>query len=281
MKSCDRTSEYLESGGASALQTPPADVAEHLASCDECRRLWDFVRDAESIDPRHLGSEASPRNEVDSELEDRIRRQLLDTLEPVRPLPSRLALSSIFLLIFVVVSALALAASGASVSAAMKSLQLLGMMAAILVSAALAGFWLSGRMAPGDKRWSSASGFTVMLLGALGMAVAAFYPWGTPGDFWAGSFKCFLAGFVFSIPAVAPVAFLISRGYPISLRSVGAVAGLLAGLVGFVFLHLACTVYSAPHILVGHLAAPLVAASVGYLVGLAIESVRRLRTAEV
>lgn len=267
MNDCDRVAAYLESGGASERAQLPADLSRHLESCDGCRWLLSFATDS------------APAG-VDSDVADRIHQKMLETLQPVRPLPSRGMLALLFVAIFVGVSALAVFATGGSAASAMTSQQLLGMLAAILLSAGLAGYWVSGEMAPGEKRWVGAAGLCGASLLGLGLAVMFLFPWNMPENFWAGSLKCFRAGFLLSIPAVAPIAFLISRGFPLSLRSAGAAAGLLAGLVGFLFLHMKCTLYAAPHIGVGHLAAPLAGAMAGYLGGLLIESMRRIRAVE-
>jgi hypothetical protein len=267
MNDCARVAAYLESGAAYERAAPPADVREHLQVCSGCRQLWDFAADAEVA-------------EVDVETSDRIQRKLLETLEPVKPLPSRVVLALLFVAIFVGVSALAVLAVGGGAAAAMTSQQLLGMLAAILLAAGFAGFWLSGEMSPGEKRSAGIVGLCGASLLGLGLAASFLFPWDTPQNLWAGGFKCFRAGFLLSIPAVAPVAFLISRGFPLSLRSVGAAAGLLAGLVGFLFLHMECSLYAAPHVLLGHLTAPLAGALAGYLGGWVIELMRRVRAAE-
>ena len=267
MNDCTQVAAYLESGAAFERTTPPTKLRAHLEACSECRELWSFAADAEIA-------------EVDSGTSDRIHRRMMETLKPVKPLPSRAVLALLFVAIFVGVSALAVLAMGSSAAAAMTSQQLLGMLTAILLSAGFAGFWLSGEMAPGEKRQTGAVGLCGASLLGLGLAITFMFPWDVPENLWAGVFRCFRAGFLLSIPAVAPVAFLISRGFPLSLRSVGAAAGLLAGLVGFLVLQMECTLFTAPHIVVGHLAAPLAGAIAGYLGGRLIESMRRIRTAE-
>jgi|GEM_PF-7007712 len=267
MNDCARVAEYLESRGLVEGAAPPAALSRHLENCSKCRRLWAFATDAES----------SP---VSAEAEERIRQALLSDLAPVRPLPPRIVLAALFLLIFAGVAALTLFAMGANTAPGMTSLQLLGMLAAIVFSAAVAGFWISGEMAPGEKRWAGSAGLVGSLLIGLGLLVAVLFPWDVTGNLWAGSFKCFRAGFILSIPAAIPVAWLISRGFPASLRSIGAVAGLLAGLVGFLVLHMECTLYTAPHIAVSHLAAPLAGAAAGYLGGCILEALRRVRPAQ-
>ena len=47
-------------------------------------------------------------------------------------------------------------------------------------------------------------------------------------------------------------------------------AGMLAGLVGLVILHLGCTMHTAPHIMLGHLTLPLLGAAMGYGLGRAL-----------
>ncbi|MBI1357262.1 MAG: DUF1109 family protein [Acidobacteria bacterium] len=267
MHDCESIAQFLERAGAAERAAPPEPIRAHLEQCPHCRELWRFMADAE---PAALTPQA----------EERITQTLLGSLQAVRPLPSRTMIALAFMAVFLAVSALTVALVGWSSAQAMTTLQLLGMLAAILVSAGLTGFWLSGEMAPGEKRWTGPGGLCAGSLAALGTLILVLFPWEAPPGWLAISIKCFRAGFVLSLPAVAPLVWLLRRGFPLSWGAVGAGAGLLAGMVGFLMLHMECRFYSAPHIVLGHLTAPLAAAGVGYALGKVIEAYQRSRAAE-
>lgn len=268
MNDCARVAEYLETGGAPGGRARPPEVEAHLRECPACRRLVEFAADAEV-------------SEVSAEAEERIRQSLLSQLEPVSPLPSRWMLALGFLGIFAGFSLLILGGSGAAAAPiVMGSAQLLGLLAAIVVCAGAASLWMSGEMTPGEKRWTGPGGLIAYSLLALGLATAVLLPWEISDRLWAGSWKCFKAAFLLSIPVAAPVVWLMRRGLPSSPRAIGVSTGVLAGLVGVFVLHLKCPVFDAPHIAIGHLTTPLAGAAVGYLAGRLAE-LRRARTAEV
>ena len=270
MMDCAQVTSYLDAAAATPGCEPPPEVRGHLQQCPRCRALWKFAREPE---PKPLT--------LDPAAVERIECRLLQALRPVRPLPARNVLTGGFVAIFVAVSALTLLAVGSGGRPAITLSQLLGLLAAVVLTAGAAGFWLSGAMTPGEKRWTGATTLCAGALLALGLVVAFLFPWEMPNSLLAGSLKCFRAGLLFSIPAVAPLALLISRGCALSMRAVGAVAGLLAGLVGFLVLHIECSLYAAPHIAVGHLTGPLAAAAAGYGFGFILEKVRGMRTVGV
>jgi hypothetical protein len=264
MMDCAQVISYLDSAAGSPDSEPPAAVRRHLEQCRHCSALWSFARAEETL-------------ALDPATEEKIRCRLTEGLRPVRPLPPRHVLTLGFVAIFMVVSALILAAVGSTGRPAISVTQLLGLLAAVVLTAGAAGFWLSGAITPGEKRWTGAHALCAGALLALGLVVAVLFPWETPNTLAACSLKCFRAGLLFSVPAIAPLALLISRGCALSMRSVGAVAGLLAGLVGFLVLHIECSLHTAPHIAVGHLTGPLAGAALGYGFGLLVETVRRMR----
>jgi hypothetical protein len=268
MMDCAQVTAYLDPAAAAPRSAPPPEVRNHLEQCPKCRALWNFAREPETLT-------------VDPATEERIQCRLLAALRPVRPLPSRSVLTGGFVAIFVAVSALTLLAVGSGDRPAITLSQLFGLIAAVVLTAGAAGFWLSGAMTPGEKRWTGSTALCAGALLALGLVVALLFPWEMPNNLLAGSLKCFRAGLLFSIPAIAPLALLISRGCALSMRAVGAVAGLLAGLVGFLVLHIECSLYAAPHIAVAHLTGPLAGAAAGYGFGFLLEKVRGMRPVSV
>jgi len=99
-------------------------------------------------------------------------------------------------------------------------------------------------------------------------------------DFFAHGLGCFVTGFAYSLPAAGIILVLLRRGSPLQLETVGMGAGMLAGLVGLVILHLGCTMHTAPHIMLGHLAIPLLGAAMGYGIGRVLPLIEDRRAAK-
>jgi hypothetical protein len=105
------------------------------------------------------------------------------------------------------------------------------------------------------------------MLAALLVTIVLALSWRTGADFLEHSWHCFRAGVVLSLPAAALAVILLRRGRILSRAAAGALAGLWAGLIGFVTLHFGCAMNAAPHAVLGHWAVPLAGVLVGYGVG--------------
>lgn len=205
-----------------------------------------------------------PPQLVDEATEQAIKEHLLDSLEPVRPIPSRLVLVGMFLGIFCIVTLVLIGFFGASGATAMTLPQLAGVLTAIIVAAGLAAVSLSGEMSPGQSRTFHPGTMSAGVLFALLALVIGLFPWSEgPASGW----HCFRSGFLCSLPSVALVLFVVRRGAPLAWGAVGAAAGLLGGLVGMAAIHVGCTMLNAPHMATGHLTIPLAGAIGGYLTG--------------
>jgi hypothetical protein len=204
---------------------------------------------------------------IDSATEQAICDRLIDSLEPVRPIPSRTVLVAIFLTIFGIVTAVLVGFFGTGGATEMTLPQLGGILTAIVVSAGLASVSLSREMSPGQSRIFHPGTMTVGVLLALLALVIGLFPWSEgPMVGW----HCFRSGFLFSLPSVALVLAVIRRGSPLAWGAVGATAGLLGGLVGMAAIHVGCSMLNAPHMATGHLTIPLAGAVGGYLAGKAL-----------
>jgi len=217
-----------------------------------------IARDLDSLVPNELLPEASPA------AEQRIADLLLESLQPVTPLPSRATLVAAFLAIFAAVTAGLFAFGGTRGAENMTVLQLAGILTAILAAAGLASFSLSGEMTPGQRRFVRPGALVVGILLVLLALISGLFPW-TAGA--VQGWHCFLNGFVCSIPAVILVLWVVRKGAPLAYGTVGATAGLLGGLVGMAAIHVGCSLLSAPHIAAGHLTIPLAGTITGYLAG--------------
>jgi Negative regulator of sigma F len=208
-----------------------------------------------------------PPAEVAQDVEQAITGRLLGSLRAVRPLPGRAALVVAFLAIFAAVTAVLVAVVGTRGAQNMTSLQLVGMLAAIVVAALLASFSLSGEMSPGQRRAVHPAAMIAGILFVILGLIAALFPW-TNGSL--QGWHCFLSGFLCSLPAVVLVLWVVRKGTPLAFGTVGATAGLLGGLVGLAAIHVGCSLLNAPHMAAGHLTIPLAAAIAGYLAGRAL-----------
>ena len=254
---CAQVTAFRERASAEDLAAPPAEVRAHLESCPYCRSVWNFLAHQDDA-------------EVPAGTNARIEQQLLDSMQPVRPLPSRGTLALGFLAIFTLVAAVIVGYIGMRGAAAMTLLQFAGLLAAVVLSAVLVASMLSDEMTPGARR--KFPSWAIIAFGALSTLAVSLvaFPW-TAGENWmAGAWHCFRAGFLFSIPAAGLAIALLGRGTVLCWHVVGAGAGLLAGLVGATILHIGCSMHSAPHVAVGHMAVPIVGAALGYALGRAI-----------
>jgi hypothetical protein len=222
------------------------------------RTTESIARNLDAIVPNELGTEGS------TAAEQRIAERLVQSLHPVTPLPSRAILVAAFLAIFAAVTALLFAFIGTRGAQNMTVLQLAGVLAAIVSSAALASFSLSGEMTPGQRRFVRPGTMTTGILFVLFALIWGLFPW-TEGA--VQGWHCFRSGFVCSIPAVLLVLWVVRKGAPLAYGTVGATAGLLGGLVGVAAIHVGCSLLNVPHMAAGHLTIPLACAIVGYLAG--------------
>ncbi len=263
---CGQVTTFFDRASPAERRTPPVEVRAHLDRCKPCRAIWEFLTEPGVA-------------EVSPETQQKIEHTLLDTLEPVKPIAGRGVLALGFLCIFGLVSAGIIGYMGIQGAAMMTSLQLAGLLAAFLVSVVLASIALSGEMSPGDRRWLPPGRQIAATLLAITALCAVLFPWELSQGWMSGTWHCFRDGFLYSLPAAGLAIALLGRGAVLSWPRVGAGAGLLAGLVGATALHLGCTMQTAPHILVGHLAIPAIGALAGYGIGRLLPSIWSARRA--
>lgn len=254
---CREVSEHLDRGARESREALSAEVRKHIDQCSACGALWEFLFESEGPD-----ADAVPQPEVE--------QLLLTNLQAVRPIPSKTTRAMGFLAVFGLVSAVFVGVMGVQGAAGMAGLQLAGVLAAAVLSAAMVSISLSAGVTPGESRLFPC--IKVVLTGLAGLIAltAALFPWETGQDFLTHGLGCFVTGFAYSLPALGITLVLVRRGAPLQLETVGMGAGMLAGLVGLVILHLGCTMHTAPHVMLGHLTLPLLGAAMGYGLGRAL-----------
>ena len=273
-KPCDEVTEFLTTADARSRLKPPSSVRLHLEKCGPCRRMWEFL----------VGGHDCPEEAAAPGADSlaAIRATLGGSLAPVRPLPSRAALSAAFLGIFAAGVTVSTAMAGPHGAAAMSPARLYGFLLSLGLAAGFSAFLLSGLMLPGSCRAVSRAGVAMAgFLAALLAAAVLIFPWEGLDGWAAGARKCFEYGMLTALPMAIVAALVLRRGAVLSPGLAGAAAGLLGGLAGATMLHLACPMQGAVHITTGHLSAPLFMAAAGYLIGRAAAALSMRRAAQL
>jgi hypothetical protein len=230
-------------------------IREHLERCESCRGMWSLLARAEN--PPALSAQ----------IQESIERNVLGSLQPVRPLPGRKQLAAAFFLVFVIFSAGFAAVTGSGGFAAIPAVSFAILAAAIVGVAAIVAVLLSVEMIPGERRCCDhrtvALGSLALLLGIIALA----FPWESGQGLLSQSWHCFRQGAVFSLPAGVLAVLVLRWGAPLSWPAVGACAGMLAGLTGLGVLHVACPMHTANHIALEHWSVPAAGMAAGFLLG--------------
>jgi hypothetical protein len=252
---CQEVNGYLDRTGPSDWAGLPEMLRKHLEICESCRGLWEL-----------LSRRPCPR-QVPQQVRSRIEQDLLGSLKPVSPMPGTGKLTLGFALIFGGWTVLFVGLLASPKAPGVNSFPFAAVAAFAAVVGLVVSLALSREMAPGEKRYVSPTVAHSLALLALFAVVAAAFPWRINQPFWAESWGCFRAGFLISLPAAALAVLLLRRGAPLSPETVGAGAGLLAGLVGVLSLHFSCPVIAAPHVVLGHVMVPVAGVLIGHTAG--------------
>ena len=252
---CSEVAEHLQQSARDGQVRLPEMVREHLADCSPCRALWDFLTREGSAEP------------VSPEAEAKISASVLDSLEPVRPLPSSSRLAAGFLCIYAALSGIFIALSGLQGTTGTDSLRFVGILGVVGVAVLLLSVTLSREMVPGSPRLLTPPRLFLSLLAVLFLSIAVAFPWDVSSSILPQGWHCFQTGLMYSFPAAALIIMLLRRGAILSLPIAGAGAGLMAGLVGVTVLHFGCNLHTAPHIAGAHLGIALAVALLGYILG--------------
>jgi hypothetical protein len=252
---CREVNEFLDRRSPPDWAGLPEMLRKHLEGCECCRGLWEF-----------LSRRPCPR-QVPPQVRSQIEHDLLGSLEPVAPLPGTGKLTFGFALIFAGLSALFVGLLASPAAPGVNSFPFAAVAGFASVVGLVVSLALSREMAPGEKRLVSPTVAHSLVLVALFAAVALAFPWRIDEAFLVEGWKCFRAGFLISLPAAGLALLLLRRGAPLSPETVGAGAGLLAGLVGLLSLHFSCSIAAAPHIALGHVMVPVAGVVIGHTAG--------------
>lgn len=250
-------SRFAHSGGAL-----PEPAQHHLRGCKRCRDLYEFLN-------QEL---LSPPPEPLRGLEERIRARLVDSLEPVSPLPSSRVLVGAFMGVFSLLLLLVLGIMGVRALHVMKQSQAVGVGALIGAAVLLASVSLSRQMVPGSYQKMSPKTLIVLLLVLLTSGLVLLFPWENTGMFVKHGVPCLSRGLMVTVPAAALFWLMVRRGAVLAPEWAGASTGLLSGLVALAVLQLNCMVLESPHIAFWHVGVVIASTAAGFLFGRILRS---------
>lgn len=204
----------------------------------------------------------------------RLQQVVFADLRPVRPLLPSWAFFLAFSLIFVGLSYLGVSYLGPSGWFVLMPGQKIAVFAALAASAALLAFSLVRQMVPGQKSLLRPGLLPIALFVLLCLVVASVFQVRTDPHFLKTGEACLKAGIPYAIPAAFVFWLILRCGAILSPRAVGAIAGMLAGLVSTTVLEVHCRNQNVWHILVWHVGIALLGMVAGLLIATVGQAVR-------
>ena len=237
---CQATQQWFQRWMENPSVPMPAELRSHLEGCRVCRATVAFL-----LEPFRAPSESG-------DVEDRIRKMLVSSLTPVRPLPSRANLIAKFSTCMIASAAGVTAWTGVQGAAAFTWPQLATMAACTIAALLLLAYALSTLLEPGARR--RISPYAALSLGALLTlsSYTALFPWRSEAGPFQSGWICGRVLVVGFVPVAALLYALMKRGTV--LEPVGA-AGLAVAAAAFsplVAIEFACPVHEASHVLLWH-----------------------------
>lgn len=237
-------------------------VRAHIEQCKTCQELARIV-ELPSADAQ-----------IDSSEIDRLQKMIVSDLRPVRPLLPSWAFFLAFALIFAGLSYLGVSYLGAYGWFVLMPGQKIAVFATLAASAALLAFSLVRQMVPGQRSLLLAGLLPVSLFVLLCLVVASVFQVRADPHFLRAGEACLRAGVPYAIPAAFVFWLILRRGAILSPRVVGAMAGMLAGLVSTTVLEVHCPNLDVWHILVWHVGIALLGMITGLLIAIAGQAIR-------
>jgi hypothetical protein len=252
---CRDLDALFESGGNS----PWSEAAErHLSTCPACRHLATVLESAAS---RPTGTPPHPVLPVN----------LLESLQPVRPLSRTPALIFAVILSAALVWAAAIARWGLAGWGAQTTIERLLLFGTVAVALLASAYGLSVEMVPGSKprfnwRWVAACALVAFLLTTL----SAFHQEGR-FDLGAMHGTCFGRGLLAAAAVLLLLFVVIRRGVFLERLKTSATIAALISSAALLVLTSYCPILAWPHVLVVHLGAVAVIIAAGIAVGKLVE----------
>lgn len=237
-------------------------VRAHIEQCKRCQELARIL-ELPSADAQ-----------MDSSQIDRLQKMIVGDLHPVRALLPSWVFLLAFALIFVGLSYLGVLFLGPYGWFALIPRQKIAVFATLAASAALLAFSLVKQMVPGQKWLPHPGLLPIGLFVLLCLVVASVFQVRTDPDFLTSGERCLRAGLPYAIPAAFLFWLILRRGAILSPRVVGAIAGMLAGLVSTTVLEVYCPNLDVRHILVWHVGIALLGLFAGVSAVIAGHAIR-------
>ncbi len=231
------------------------EVQRHLEECERCRTLYNYL------------AEGFPAGTVSHEMERQIVQTIQGSLKPVSRLRSAAAIAAQLILVFLLISAAVISRMKVAGFEVMSLPQLIGISAILFFGVVLLTMSLAWQMTPGSLRripeWASVG----ILAAGLLVGMVLLFPWTTPDAFTVRGLRCLRAGLILAVPVSLVFWFLVRRGAPLGLRSMGGTLGAIAGLLGVTVLQYTCDLQNIGHLLVWHGGVLTLSTLAGALIG--------------
>jgi hypothetical protein len=258
---CQEVEEALTLSTAGGTQILMPSVQAHIEECPACQQLARVLK------------LRSGEAQVDSDQLERLRKIIVDDLRPVRPLLPSLAFLLAFSLIFVGFSFLGVLYLGAKGWFVLMPAQKIAVFASLAGSAALLAFSLVRQMVPGQKSVLHPGTLPIAVFVLLCLVLASVFQVRADPHFLRAGEACLKAGLPYAIPAALLFWLILRRGALLSPRIVGAMAGMLAGLVSTTVLEVHCPNLDVWHILVWHVGIAFLGMITGLLTAIAGQAI--------
>jgi hypothetical protein len=259
---CRDVEDVLAASNARGTGNLMPSVRAHIEECKSCQ---EFARIVEL---------PSADAHVDSSQIDRLEKMIVSDLRPVRPLLPSWVFLLAFALIFVGLSCLGVLYLGPYGWFVLMPGQKIAVFATLAAGAALLAFSLVRHMVPGQKSLLRPGLLPIGLFVLLCLVVASVFQVRTDPHFLQSGAACLKAGIPYAIPAAFVFWLILRRGAILSPRVVGAITGMLAGLVSTTVLEVHCPNLNVWHILVWHVGIALLGLVTGVLVAMAGQAIR-------
>ncbi len=200
---------------------------------------------------------------------ERIGQILVSSLHPVRPLPSNGKLMGGFLLLFAAIALLITAPVGFYGYLALNAEQRIAVYSLIAACAIASSASLVARMIPGSKPLPRM--ITPALICLLACVDLLIFQNFDTSRFVERGIPCLRFGLICATATAALAYPILRKGLFTAPIAAGAITGTFGGLAGVAALALHCPLLIAPHILVWHFGALLIAVLVGALAGFFIQ----------
>lgn len=260
---CRDVEEALARSTAKKKSGSMQSVLAHIKGCKRCQDLA-WILELPTGDAQ-----------VESGQIKSLEKMIVDDLRPVRPLPPSWVFLLAFALIFVALVSLGAYYRGAYGWYVLMPAQKMAVFVTLAGSAALLAFALVRQMVPGEKLLLRPALLPFGVFVLLCLVVASVFQVRADPHFLQAGERCLKAGVPYAIPAALVFWFILSRGAILSPRTVGAITGMLAGLVSTTMLEIHCPDLNIWHILVWHVGIALVGMLAGLLVAMLGQAIRR------